>query len=215
MADKIGRELNSEPPVAVNKGNVIAVGISAELDELRELSHSGKNYLARLQQRESERTGIPSLKVAFNNVFGYYLEVTNTHKDKVPPEWERRQTLVNSERYITPELKEYESKILNAEERILALETNLYNDLIYSLVDYIEPIQINSRIIAKLDCLLSFAVVSLSNSYARPSINEGFELNIKDGRHPVIEKHLPVGEKYVANDVLLDDVRICRENPHC
>ncbi len=206
MADKIGRELNSEPPVAVNKGNVIAVGISAELDELRELSHSGKNYLARLQQRESERTGIPSLKVAFNNVFGYYLEVTNTHKDKVPPEWERRQTLVNSERYITPELKEYESKILNAEERILALETNLYNDLIYSLVDYIEPIQINSRIIAKLDCLLSFAVVSLSNSYARPSINEGFELNIKDGRHPVIEKHLPVGEKYVANDVLLDDV---------
>jgi DNA mismatch repair protein MutS len=206
MADKIGRELNSEPPVAVNKGNVIAVGISAELDELRELSHSGKNYLARLQQRESERTGIPSLKVAFNNVFGYYLEVTNTHKDKVPPEWERRQTLVNSERYITPELKEYESKILNAEERILALETNLYNDLIYSLVDYIEPIQINSRIIAKLDCLLSFAVVSLSNSYARPSINEGFELNIKDGRHPVIEKHLPAGEKYVANDVLLDDV---------
>jgi DNA mismatch repair protein MutS len=206
MADKIGRELNSEPPVAVNKGNVIAAGISAELDELRELSHSGKNYLARLQQRESERTGIPSLKVAFNNVFGYYLEVTNTHKDKVPPEWERRQTLVNSERYITPELKEYESKILNAEERILALETNLYNDLIYSLVDYIEPIQINSRIIAKLDCLLSFAVVSLSNSYARPSINEGFELNIKDGRHPVIEKHLPAGEKYVANDVLLDDV---------
>jgi len=206
MADKIGRELNSEPPVAVNKGNVIAVGISAELDELRELSHSGKNYLARLQQRESERTGIPSLKVAFNNVFGYYLEVTNTHRDKVPPEWERRQTLVNSERYITPELKEYESKILNAEERILTLETNLYNDLIYSLVDYIEPIQINSRIIAKLDCLLSFAAVSLSNSYARPSINEGFELNIKDGRHPVIEKHLPAGEKYVANDVLLDDV---------
>lgn len=206
MADKIGRELNSEPPVAVSKGNVIAVGISAELDELRELSHSGKNYLARLQQRESERTGIPSLKVAFNNVFGYYLEVTNTHKDKVPPEWERRQTLVNSERYITPELKEYESKILNAEERILTLETNLYNDLIYSLVDYIEPIQINSRIIAKLDCLLSFAVVSLSNSYARPSINEGFELNIKDGRHPVIEKHLPAGEKYVANDVLLDDI---------
>jgi DNA mismatch repair protein MutS len=206
MADKIGRELNSEPPVAVNKGNVIAVGISAELDELRELSHSGKNYLARLQQRESERTGIPSLKVAFNNVFGYYLEVTNTHKDKVPPEWERRQTLVNSERYITPELKEYESKILNAEERILTLETNLYNDLIYSLVDYIEPIQVNSRIIAKIDCLLSFAIVSLNNSYSRPSINEGFELNIKEGRHPVIEKHLPVGEKYVANDVLLDDV---------
>ncbi|KAF0202010.1 MAG: DNA mismatch repair protein [Bacteroidetes bacterium] len=205
MAEKIGKELNSEPPVAVNKGNVIASGISPELDELRELSHSGKNYLARLQQRESERTGIPSLKVAFNNVFGYYLEVTNTHRDKVPPEWERRQTLVNSERYITPELKEYESKILNAEDRILTLETNLYNDLIYSLVDYIEPIQINSRIVAKIDCLLSFAVVSIQNSYSRPSINEGFELNIKDGRHPVIEKNLPSGEKYVANDVLLDD----------
>jgi DNA mismatch repair protein MutS len=205
MVRKIGEELNPEPPAAVNKGNVMAQGISPELDELRDLSHSGKNYLAKLQQRESERTGIPSLKVAFNNVFGYYLEVTNTHKDKVPPEWERRQTLVNSERYITPELKEYESKILNAEERILALESNLYNDLILSLVDYIEPIQTNARIVAKLDCLLSFASVAVNNNYCRPSVNEGFKLDIRDGRHPVIEKNLPPGDQYIANNVELDD----------
>ena len=205
MVEKIGEELNPEPPVAVNKGNVIAQGISTELDELRELSHSGKSYLAKLQKRESDRTGIPSLKIAFNNVFGYYLEVTNTHKDKVPPEWERRQTLVNSERYITPELKDYESKILNAEERILALETNLYNDLILSLVDYIEPIQINSKIVAKLDCLLSFATVAVRNNYCRPSVNEGFKLSISEGRHPVIEKNLPPGEPYITNNVELDD----------
>lgn len=205
MVEKIEKELNSEPPVAVNKGNVIAEGISPELDELRELSHSGKTYLAKLQHRESERTGIPSLKVAFNNVFGYYLEVTNRHKDRVPPEWERRQTLVNSERYITPELKEYESKILNAEDRILSLETDLYNDLILSLVDYIEPIQINSKIVAKLDCLLSFATVAVLNNYCRPLINEGFKLNISEGRHPVIEKNLPPGEPYIANSVQLDD----------
>ena len=205
MIEKIGKELNPEPPVAVNKGNVIAEGISAELDELRELSHSGKSYLAKLQKRESERTGISSLKIAFNNVFGYYLEVTNTHKDKVPPEWERRQTLVNSERYITPELKEYESKILNAEDRILKLETDLYNDLILSLVDYIEPIQINSRIVAKMDCLLSFATIAVENNYCRPSINDSFKLSIKDGRHPVIEKNLPPGEPYVTNSVELDD----------
>ena len=205
MVEKIGEELNPEPPVAVNKGNVIAEGISAELDELRELSHSGKSYLAKLQKKESDRTGISSLKIAFNNVFGYYLEVTNTHKEKVPPEWERRQTLVNSERYITPELKEYESKILNAEERILTLETDLYNDLIFSLVDYIEPIQINSKIVAKLDCLLSFATIAVRNNYCRPGINEGFKLDIKDGRHPVIEKNLPPGEPYIANSVELDD----------
>lgn len=205
MVQKIGEELNPEPPAAVNKGNVIAEGISPELDELRDLSHSGKNYLAKLQQRESERTGIPSLKISFNNVFGYYLEVTNTHKDKVPPEWERRQTLVNSERYITPELKEYESKILNAEERILALESDLYNDLILSLVDYIEPIQTNARIVAKLDCLLSFASVTVNNNYCRPSVNEGFKLDIYEGRHPVIEKNLPPGDQYVANNVQLDD----------
>ncbi|MBW6491541.1 MAG: DNA mismatch repair protein MutS [Lentimicrobium sp.] len=205
MVQKIGAEIDPEPPVAINKGNVIAKGVSHELDELRELSVSGKEYLARLQQRESDRTGIPSLKVAFNNVFGYYLEVTNTHKNKVPPEWERRQTLVNSERYITPELKEYESKILNAEERILALETSLYNDLIISLLDYVEPIQINSRIVARLDCLLSFAAVSVKNNYSRPSMNEGYELIIKDGRHPVIEKNLPAGEQYIANNVKLND----------
>ena len=206
MVEKIGKELNPEPPVAVNKGNVIAEGISAELDELRELSHSGKSYLTKLQKRESDRTGISSLKIAFNNVFGYYLEVTNTHKDKVPPEWDRRQTLVNSERYITPELKEYESKILNAEERILDLEMDLYNDLILSLVDYIEPIQINSKIVAKLDCLLSFATIAVSNNYCRPSVNEGYKLNIRDGRHPVIEKNLPPGEPYIANSVELDDL---------
>lgn len=205
MVQKIGNELDPDPPVAINKGNVIAKGVSKELDELRELSVSGKEYLAGLQQRESDRTGIPSLKVAFNNVFGYYLEVTNTHKNKVPPEWERRQTLVNSERYITPELKEYESKILNAEERILALETSLYNDLITGLLDYIDPVQINARIIARLDCLLSFADVSVKNNYCRPVINEGFELSITEGRHPVIEKNLPAGERYIANNVMLDD----------
>ncbi|HAH59366.1 MAG: DNA mismatch repair protein MutS [Lentimicrobium sp.] len=205
MSEKIGRELKSDPPVAVSKGNVMASGISAELDEFRELTISGKEYLARMQQRESERTGIPSLKIAFNNVFGYYLEVTNTHKDKVPPEWERKQTLVNSERYVTPELKEYESKILNAQERMLELETNLYNNLISSLFDYIQPIQNNAAAVARLDCLLSFARVAETNNYRRPVITEDFTLEIKKGRHPVIEKHLPVGEEYIANDVFLDD----------
>lgn len=205
MTDKIGRELNADPPVAVNKGNVIAAGISDELDELRDLAHSGKDYLLRLQQRESERTGIPSLKIAYNNVFGYYLEVTNTHKDKVPPEWERKQTLVNCERYITAELKSYEEKILNAEGRMLELETKLYNDLILSLNDYISPVQVNALVVARLDCLLSFAEVSLTNKYNRPEINEGYELNIVGGRHPVIEKNLAVGEQYISNDVFLDD----------
>jgi len=205
MTDRIGRELNPDPPVMLNKGDVIAPGVSPELDELRELAHSGKDYLARLQQRESERTGIPSLKVAYNNVFGYYLEVTNTHKDKVPPEWERRQTLVNSERYITPELKEYEEKILNAEESMLNLETTLYNDLVSGLMDYIEAVQTNAGVVAKLDCLLSFARVSAENQYVRPEIDEEFRLSITGGRHPVIEKHLPPGEKYIANDVFLDD----------
>lgn len=205
MTGRIEKELSSDPPVAVNKGNVIAEGISPELDELREIAYKGKDFLARLQQQESERTGIPSLKVAFNNVFGYYLEVTNTHKDKVPPEWERRQTLVNSERYITPELKLYEEKILNAEEKILELETRLYNDLVLGLIDYIEPVQVNARVVARLDCLLSFASVSQANKYARPSISDGFHLDIRLGRHPVIERHLPPGEPYIANDVFLDD----------
>lgn len=205
MTDRIGKELNPDPPVALNKGDVIAPGVSPELDELRELAHSGKNYLVKLQQRESERTGIPSLKVAYNNVFGYYLEVTNTHKDKVPPEWERRQTLVNSERYITGELKEFEEKILHAEERMLELETRLYNDLITSLVDYIGAVQTNAGVVAKLDCLMSFARVSAENNYVRPVIDEEYRLDIREGRHPVIEKHLPPGEKYIANDVYLDD----------
>lgn len=205
MSEKIGRELKSDPPVAVSKGNVMASGISAELDEFRELTLSGKEYLARMQKRESERTGIPSLKIAFNNVFGYYLEVTNTHKDKVPPEWERKQTLVNSERYVTPELKEYESKILNAQDKMLELETSLYNNLIISLLDYIQPIQNNAVAVARLDCLLSFARVAETNNYNRPVITEDFKLDIKNGRHPVIEKQLPVGEAYIANDVYLDD----------
>ncbi|MBK9356478.1 MAG: DNA mismatch repair protein MutS [Bacteroidales bacterium] len=205
MTEKIEKEINPDPPVAVSKGNVIASGISAELDEIRELAHSGKDYLIRLQQRESERTGIPSLKIAFNNVFGYYLEVTNTHKDKVPADWDRKQTLVNCERYITPELKTYEEKILNAEERMLALESTLFNDLVLSLIDYMNPVQADALVIARIDCLLSFARVSKENNYNRPVINDGFALNIKGGRHPVIEKNLPLGEKYISNDVFLDD----------
>jgi DNA mismatch repair protein MutS len=205
MTSRISRELNADPPVVVAKGNVIAAGVDEQLDELRNLAHSGKDFLLRLQQNESERTGIPSLKIAFNNVFGYYLEVTNTHKDKVPPEWVRKQTLVNCERYITPELKEYEDKILTAEEKILTIETRLYNDLVLSLTDYISQVQVNAMMIAKLDCLLSFAAVSVSNKYTRPSINDGYSLNIKGGRHPVIEKQLPPGEKYISNDVYLDD----------
>lgn len=205
MTGRIEQQIHPDPPVAVNKGNVIATGISAELDEIRELAHSGKDYLIRLQQRESERTGIPSLKIAYNNVFGYYLEVTNTHKDKVPPEWDRKQTLVNCERYITPELKTYEEKILNAEERMLEIETRLYNDLVLSLNDYISAVQANALIVARLDCLLSFAAVAIQNKYTRPQINDGYTLNIRGGRHPVIEKNLPAGEAYITNDVFLDD----------
>ncbi|GAB1405994.1 MAG: DNA mismatch repair protein MutS [Lentimicrobiaceae bacterium] len=205
MSEKIGRELQSDPPVTVAKGNVIASGISAELDEYRELTHSGKEYLVKMQQRESEKTGIPSLKIAFNNVFGYYLEVTNTHRDKVPAEWERKQTLVNSERYVTPELKDYESRILNAQEKMMTLESELYNNLITSLLDYIQPIQNNAAAVARLDCLLSFAQVALANNYCRPTIAEDFTLEITNGRHPVIERHLPAGEAYIANDVFLDD----------
>ncbi len=205
ITTKIGRELNPDPPVNVLKGSVIAPGVDEQLDELRELAHSGKDYLIRLQQKESERTGIPSLKIAFNNVFGYYLEVTNTHKDKVPDDWVRKQTLVNCERYITPELKEYEDKILTAEEKILSIEARLYNDLVLSLTEYISQVQINAQVIAKLDCLLSFASVSLMNNYSRPQINDDYVLSIKGGRHPVIEKQLPPGEKYISNDVRLDD----------
>jgi DNA mismatch repair protein MutS len=204
IAEKIDKELNNDPPVQIIRGNAIAKGISAELDELRTILYSGKNYLTELQTRESERTGITSLKVSFNNVFGYYIEVRNTHKDKVPPEWIRKQTLVSAERYITEELKEYESKILGAEEKIIALETKLFNDLVLAILEYIPPIQLNSALIARLDCLQSFAVISTENNYVRPVLNDSRMLDVKDGRHPVIEKQLPVGESYVPNDLVLD-----------
>ena len=204
IRDRIAREVKSDPPLLVNKGGVIADGINEELDELRKIAFSGKDYLLQMQQRESERTEIPSLKIAYNNVFGYYIEVRNTHKDKVPADWIRKQTLVNAERYITQELKEYEEKILGAEEKILALETKLYNDLVISLAEYIPAIQINATQIARLDCLLSFANVARENRYIRPVIEDNDVLDIRQGRHPVIEKQLPVGEKYIANDVLLD-----------
>ncbi len=204
IRDRIAREVKNDPPLLVNKGGVIADGINEELDELRKIAFSGKDYLLQMQQRESERTEIPSLKIAYNNVFGYYIEVRNTHKDKVPADWIRKQTLVNAERYITQELKEYEEKILGAEEKILALETKLYNDLVISLAEYIPAIQINATQIARLDCLLSFANVARENRYIRPIIEDNDVLDIRQGRHPVIEKQLPVGEKYIANDVLLD-----------
>jgi DNA mismatch repair protein MutS len=204
IAEKIEKELNNDPPVQINKGNAIATGVSSELDELRTILYSGKDYLSDLQNRESERTGITSLKVSFNNVFGYYIEVRNTHKDKVPPEWIRKQTLVSAERYITEELKEYESKILGAEEKIISLETKLYSDLVLSILEYIPPIQLNSSLVARLDCLQSFATVSAENNYVRPELNESRVLEIKNGRHPVIEKQLPAGESYIPNDLLLD-----------
>jgi len=204
IAEKIDKELNNDPPVQVNRGNAIAEGISEELDELRTILYKGKDYLADLQTRESERTGITSLKVSFNNVFGYYIEVRNTHKDKVPPEWIRKQTLVSAERYITEELKEYESKILGAEEKIIALETKLFNDLVLSILEYIPPIQLNSSLIGRLDCLQSFAVISTENNYVRPELNDSRVLDIAEGRHPVIEKQLPAGESYVPNDLVLD-----------
>jgi len=204
IADKIDKEINNDPPVQLNRGNVIASGISEELDDLRKILYSGKDYLAELQARESERTGIASLKVSFNNVFGYYIEVRNTHKEKVPPEWIRKQTLVSAERYITEELKEYESKILGAEEKIIALETKLFTDLVLAILEYIPPIQLNSSLVAKLDCLQSFAAISTENNYVRPVLNESRILNLTEGRHPVIEKQLPVGESYVPNDVMLD-----------
>ena len=204
IRNRIAREIKNDPPLLVNKGGVIADGINAELDELRQIAYSGKDYLLQMQQRESERTEIPSLKIAYNNVFGYYIEVRNTHKDKVPAEWIRKQTLVNAERYITQELKEYEEKILGAEDKILSLETKLYNDLVIELAEYIPAIQINATQIARLDCLLAFANVARENKYIRPVIEDSDVIDIRQGRHPVIEKQLPVGEKYIANDVLLD-----------
>lgn len=204
IRDRIAREINNDPPLLINKGGVIQDGVNADLDELRQISYSGKDYLLKIQQRESEETGIPSLKVAYNNVFGYYIEVRNVHKDKVPKEWIRKQTLVNAERYITQELKEYEEKILGAEDKILALETQLYTDLVQALTEFIPHIQINANQIARLDCLLSFANVARENRYIRPVIEDNDVLDIRQGRHPVIEKQLPIGEKYIANDVMLD-----------
>ena len=204
VRDRIDHELNNDPPLLVNKGGVIRSGFNAELDELRRIAYSGKDYLLQIQQRESEQTGIPSLKIGYNNVFGYYIEVRNTHKDKVPAEWIRKQTLANAERYITQELKEYEEKILGAEDKILVLEAQLFNDLVQSLVEYIPPMQIDATQLARLDCLLSFAAVAQANRYTRPVIADDDVLEIHQGRHPVIEKQLPIGEAYVANDVRLD-----------
>jgi DNA mismatch repair protein MutS len=205
IADRLEKEINPNPPALVNKGDVISSGVNNELDELRNLAFKGKDYLLQMQVKEAEKTDIPSLKISFNNVFGYYLEVTNTHKNKVPADWIRKQTLTNAERYITPELKEYEEKILGAEEKILALETQLYNDLVISLMDYIQPIQLNASLVARLDCLLSFAQCATQNNYVKPEVSNELVLNITEGRHPVIEKLLPAGEQYVSNDIYLDD----------
>jgi len=205
VREKIKNEIQPDPPGLVIKGNVIREGVSPGLDELRKLAYSGKDYLVQIQQREIERTGISSLKIGYTNVFGYYLEVTNVHKEKVPPEWSRKQTLVNAERYITEELKEYEEKILGAEEKILALETKLFNDLVLFLADYIRPIQLNATLAARLDVLITFTIVAEKNHYTRPVLNDSYVLEIKGGRHPVIEQQLKQGEQYIANDVHLDD----------
>ena len=204
LREKIGTTLNPDAPVAINKGNAIAIGVNTELDELRTISSTGKGFLEALEKRESESTGIPSLKISFNNVFGYYIEVRNTHKDKVPSEWIRKQTLVNAERYITEELKEYESKILGAEDKISQLESMLYEQLVNWMATYIKPVQLNAALIAQIDCLQSFAQMAVENKYVQPEIDETFDLEIKEGRHPVIEKQLPVGTPYISNDVFLD-----------
>ena len=204
LAERIGREIVPEPPAKVEKGGMIAAGVDEELDKLRAMAGSGKDYLMGLQQKESAATGIPSLKIGFNNVFGYYFEVYNTHKDKVPAEWVRRQTLTNAERYITPELKEYEDKILGAEERILALESQLYGQLMAAVTEYIQPVQYDAQMVAQLDCLLSFAETALSRNYCRPELNEGDKIEITEGRHPVIEAQMGTGEQYVSNNVMLD-----------
>ncbi len=204
LREKIKSTIQEDAPVSVNKGNAIAVGVHSELDELRAISSTGKGYLEELEQRESVASGIPSLKVSFNNVFGYYIEVRNTHKDKVPAEWIRKQTLVNAERYITEELKEYESKILGAEEKIHQLETQLFEQLVNWIATYIKHVQLNANLIAQLDCLTSFTQLAIDNKYVCPDLDESFDLEIKDGRHPVIEKQLPVGVPYISNDVYLD-----------
>ena len=204
IRDRIAREIVPEPPLLLNKGGVVSSGVNEQLDELREIAYNGKDYLMHIQQRESERTGIPSLKISFNNVFGYYIEVRNTYKDNVPAEWIRKQTLVNAERYITQELKEYEEKILGAEEKILSLETRIFTELVTDLASYIPAIQVNATHLARLDVLLSFANVSRAYKYVRPVIDEGDVLDIKQGRHPVIERQMAVGENYIPNDLYLD-----------
>lgn len=204
LREKIKNTLNSEAPVSINKGNAIATGVSKELDELRKIAFSGKEYLENLEKRESEKTSIPSLKISFNNVFGYYIEVRNTHKDKVPEDWIRKQTLVNAERYITEELKEYESKILGAEDKIQQLESQLFEQLVIWIGTYIKPVQLNANLVAQLDCLSSFAQLAIENNYSCPILDDSFELDIKNGRHPVIEKQLPLGTPYIANDLFLD-----------
>ena len=205
IAERIGRELNPDAPVAVNRGNVINTGVDEQLDELRHIAFSSKDYLMSLQRKESERTGIPSLKIAYNNVFGYYIEVRNTHKDKVPPEWVRKQTLVNAERYITQELKELEEKILGAEEKILIIEQRIFNELIMAVTDYIPAIQSDANLLARLDCLLAFTRVAIDNRYNRPVVDDSLEIDIKQGRHPVIEQQMPPGELYVPNDITLSN----------
>ncbi len=204
LREKIKETLNEDAPVNILKGDTISSDFSSELKELRDLAVSGKDYLDKMLQRESERTGITSLKIASNNVFGYYIEVRNTHKDKVPEDWIRKQTLVNAERYITEELKEYESKILGAEERILAIEQQLFAELVSWMHQYIKPVQQNAQLIGQLDCLCGFAQLARDNTYVYPTIDDSFDLDIKEGRHPVIEKHLPIGDNYIANDVFLD-----------
>lgn len=204
IREKIENTLQAEPPVALNKGNVIAEGVDEELDKLRKVAFGGKDYLLEIQRRESEATGIPSLKIAFNNVFGYYLEVTNTHKDKVPDTWIRKQTLVNAERYITEELKEYEEQILGAEEKIQLIENRIYSELLLAIAEYIKPIQLNAQLVAKLDVLLNFANIAKKNYYVKPEVTDSKIIDIKGGRHPVIEKNLPVGEDYITNDTYLD-----------
>jgi DNA mismatch repair protein MutS len=204
LREKIKTTLNQDAPVAIAKGNAIAKGVNEELDELRAISTSGKDYLEGIESRESQRTGISSLKISFNNVFGYYIEVRNTHKDKVPPEWIRKQTLVNAERYITEELKVYEAKILGAEEKIQKIESELFEQLVAWITTYIKPVQLNANLVAQLDCLCSFTQLAIENKYVCPELDETFELEIKNGRHPVIEKQLPVGTPYISNDVFLD-----------
>ncbi|MDZ4668298.1 MAG: DNA mismatch repair protein MutS [bacterium] len=204
VVEKLDKTLMLDPPIAANRGNVIKEGVDASLDELRKIAFGGKDYLLQLQKKEQERTGIPSLKIAYNNVFGYYLEVTNVHKDKVPTDWMRKQTLTNAERYITEELKHYEEQILGAEEKISVIEERLYNELVTSLAEEVTPIQSNAQVMGKIDCLFSFAQLAESNRYCKPELHEGFDLMIKNARHPVIEKQLPLGEPYIANDIFLD-----------